>query len=367
MSESLLFSSFKVGSVSLSNRIVMAPMTRSRAGSGNVPTATMALYYKQRSSAGLIITEASQVTPEGQGYMNTPGIYSKEQVEGWKAITSAVHGQGGKIFLQLWHVGRISHSLFQPNRQLPVSASAIAAPGEHYTPEGMKPFETPRALETAEIAGVVARYADGAKNAIAAGFDGVEIHGANGYLIDQFLQSGTNHRSDQYGGSVENRARFLLEVTNAIVAAVGADKVGVRLSPNGTFNGMSDANPKETFSYAVSELEKIGIAYIHFREGTEADVRHGRKPVPLSEFRPLFKRAFIVNDGYTKERAETVLQNGLAQLVAFGMPFIANPDLPQRLRNNAPLASANTGLLYGGNEKGYTDYPALGDIELAKR
>jgi N-ethylmaleimide reductase len=359
MSDSVLFSSFKLGSMPLSNRIVMAPMTRCRAGEGNVPTAQMAVYYGQRASAGLIISEATQVAPEGQGYIHTPGIHSKEQTEGWKQITSAVHAKGGKIILQLWHVGRISHSLYQPGGKLPVAPSAIAAPGDVYTPQGMKPFETPRALEAAEIPGIVQQYVMGAKNAIAAGFDGVEVHGANGYLLDQFLQTGSNQRTDQYGGSVENRARFLLDVTAAVVAAVGADRVGVRLSPNGTFNGMSDANPRETFSYVVSALDKMGIAYVHFRTGTAADEKHGRTPVAMSVFRPLFKRAVILNDGFTKEKAEAALADGAADLVAFGMPFIANPDLPKRLQTNASLARADIDLLYTGGEKGYTDYPAL--------
>jgi N-ethylmaleimide reductase len=358
MSDSL-FSGFKLGAVQLSNRVVMAPMTRSRAGAGNVPTPTMALYYKQRASAGLIITEATQIMPEGQGYVSTPGIHSQAQVEGWKAVTSAVHAEGGKIFLQLWHVGRISDSSFQPGGKLPVAPSAIAAPGQGYTPNGMKTYETPRALETSEIAPLVEQYAAGAKNAIAAGFDGVEVHGANGYLIDQFLQSGTNQRTDQYGGSVENRARFLLEVTNAVIKAVGAERVGVRLSPNGSFNGMTDANPQETFSYAVKELEKTGVAYIHFRTGTAADEKHGRKPVPMSVFRALFKRAIILNDGFTKESAQAAIDRGEADLIAFGIPFIANPDLPKRLRQNAPLAAPDVSLLYGGAEKGYVDYPAL--------
>ncbi len=366
MSDARLFSSFKVGAVQLSNRVVMAPMTRCRAGDGNVPTPLMATYYGQRASAGLIISEATQIMPEGQGYAHTPGIHSQEQVAGWKGVTSAVHAKGGKIFLQLWHVGRISHSLFQPDGKLPVAPSAIAAPGDVFTPQGMKPFETPRALDAKEIPGLVQQYAVAAKNAIAAGFDGVEVHSANGYLLDQFLQSGTNQRTDNYGGSVENRARLLLEVVDAVVAAVGADRVGARLSPNGTFNGMSDVNPKETFGYAVSALEKTGIAYIHFREGTAADIKHGRVAIPLSTFRPMFKRAFMVNDGYTKERAETAIQSGLAELVAFGMPFIANPDLVERMKTNAPLAAPKTSTLYGGNENGYTDYPALSEENLAK-
>jgi N-ethylmaleimide reductase len=348
-----------VGSVELANRIVMAPMTRCRAAEGEVPTPLMATYYQQRASAGLIISEATQIMPEGQGYIHTPGIYSAAQVEGWKGVTSAVHGSGGKIFLQLWHVGRISHSLYQPGRKLPVAPSAIAAPGKIHTPEGMKIYEVPRALDSGEIPAIVGQYAVAAKNAMAAGFDGVEVHGANWYLLDQFLQTGSNQRTDHYGGSVENRARFLLEATAAVIAAVGAERVGVRLSPNGTFNGMSDANPEQTFSHAVKELEKLGVAYIHFREGTEADVKHGRQPVALSVFRPLFRRTVIVNDGYTREKAEQALKSGVADLVSFGIMFLANPDLPRRLQLNAPLNPPDPRTLYAGAEKGYTDYPAL--------
>jgi N-ethylmaleimide reductase len=354
-----LFSTFQLGPHQLKNRMVMAPMTRNRALAGNVPAPFAATYYQQRASAGLIVTEATQVVPEGQGYPNTPGIHSKEQVEGWKKITQAVHAAGGKIFLQLWHVGRISHSDYQPNKGLPVAPSAIPAPGKVYTPEGMKKFETPRALETSEIPGIVEGFRKGAQNALEAGFDGVEVHGANGYLIDQFLQTGTNQRTDKYGGSVENRARLLLDVTRAVIGVWGKDRVAVRLSPNGTFNGMSDANSKETFSYAISELNKLGIVYLHLREGTPADVKHGRQPVPITTFRPLYKGALMINDGYTKERAETAVATGQADLVAFGVLFLANPDLPRRFKENAPLNQPDVNTFYVPGEKGYTDYPAL--------
>jgi len=354
-----LFSEHQLGPHRLKNRLVMAPMTRSRAGAGNVPTLLMSTYYGQRATAGLIITEATQVAPEGQGYMNTPGIHSPEQVQGWKGVTKAVHEAGGKIFLQLWHVGRISHSSYQPNRQLPVSASAVAAAGKHHTPDGFLPFETPRALELAEISSIVDQFRSGAENAVEAGFDGVEVHGANGYLLDQFLQSGTNQRADAYGGSVQNRARLLLEVTKAVVEVWSKERVGVRLSPNGSFNDMSDANPRETFSHAVSELDRLGIAYLHMREGTASDVKTGRTAVPLSEFRPHFHKSIIINDGYDKDRAEAVLESGLAELVAFGVPFLANPDLPARYAAGAPLNKPDMKTFYGGAEKGYTDYPAL--------
>jgi N-ethylmaleimide reductase len=334
-------------------------MTRNRAAENFIPSSLAETYYKQRSSAGLIVTEGSQIMPEGLGYPNTPGIYSPEQVDGWKKITRSVHNAGGRIFLQLWHVGRVSHSLFQPNHQLPVAPSAIAIPGKTFTPQGLKPFETPRALEESEIPGIVAQYRLAAKNSLAAGFDGVEIHGANGYLLDQFLQSGTNTRTDAYGGSPENRARLLLEVTRAVIEIWGKDKVGVRLSPNGSFNSMTDANPAETFSYAIQELDKLGIVYLHLRQGTKDDIRHGRNPVDISIFRPLFHQTLILNDGFDRERAEQAIDSGAADLVAFGTLFISNPDLPKRLETNAPLNSPNPKTIYGGTEDGYINYPTL--------
>ncbi len=359
MSTSVLFSPFEVGPNQLTNRMVMAPMTRCRAAEGNVPTPLMATYYEQRASAGLLITEATQIMPEGQGYVSTPGIHSPEQVAGWRLVTEAVHKAGGKIFLQLWHVGRISHSLFQPNKSLPVAPSAIAPKGQVHTVEGMKPFETPRALELSEIKEIVKQYGRAAQNAKDAGFDGVEIHAANGYLIDQFLQSGTNQRTDEYGGSVENRIRFLDEVTTAVVDVWGEDRVGVRLSPNGAFNDMSDADPKATFTAAVELLHAIGVAYIHFRRGTKADERHGRKPVPIDHFRQLYTGVVIINDQFNRESAEAVINDDVADLVAFGVPFLANPDLPQRFERNAPLNKPDTATFYTPGEKGYTDYPRL--------
>jgi N-ethylmaleimide reductase len=335
-------------------------MTRCRADSDKVPTDLMAEYYRQRSSAGLIITEATQISPQGVGYMNTPGVHSREQIEGWKSVTDAVHQAGGRIFLQLWHVGRISHSSFQTGGGLPVAPSAIAAQGEHFTPLGMKPFETPRALETQEIEQIVGDYGRGARNALAAGFDGVEVHGANGYLPDQFLRDGSNKRKDQYGGTIEHRARFLLEVTKAAVNVCGADRVGVRLSPSGTFNSMSDSNPVETFSYAIEALERMGIAYLHIVEGGEADLRHGGSIIPTSEFRPLFSNTLIVNGGYDRVRAESAVHSGDADLVSFGQLFLANPDLPARLAADGPFNEPDFETFYGGGENGYTDYPALG-------
>ena len=352
-----LFSPYQLGNLELPNRIVMAPLTRNRAGEGNVPYQLNATYYTQRASAGLIIAEATQVTPEGQGYPATPGIHSPEQVEGWKLVTDAVHQHGGRIFLQLWHVGRISHPDLQPNGALPVAPSAIAAKGEAATYQGPKPFVTPRALETSEIPQIVEQYRQGAANALAAGFDGVEIHAANGYLIDQFLRDRTNQRTDKYGGSIENRARFLLEVTEAITSVWDSNRVGVRLSPSGAYNDMHDSNPLETFGYAAQALNQFNLAYLHIFEAIEADIRHGAVIVPTSHLRDRFTGTLIVNGGYTREKGDAVLPNKAADLVAFGTLFISNPDLPRRFALNAPLNQADQASFYGGDEHGYTDYP----------
>lgn len=358
-SEINLFSAYKLGDLELPNRLVMAPLTRNRAGVGNVPVEINATYYTQRASAGLIITEASQVCPEGLGYPATPGIHSPEQVAGWKLVTDAVHQHGGRIFLQLWHVGRISHPDLQPNGGLPVAPSAITPKGEAATYEGMKPFVKPRALETAEMPGIVEQYRQGAENALKAGFDGVEIHGANGYLLDQFLRDGTNQRTDQYGGSIENRARLLLEVTEAVTGVWGAKRVGVRLSPSGTFNDMHDSNPIATFGYAAEALNRFGLAYLHIIEVMEADLRHGGTEVPTSFLRDRFTGTLMVNGGYDLERSNAVLSSHQADLISFGTLFIANPDLPQRFALNAPLNPADASTFYGGGEKGYIDYPSL--------
>jgi len=354
-----LYSEYQLGPLHLPNRLVMAPMTRCRAGARNVPTDTMARYYEQRASAGLIVTEATQVAPEGVGYPNTPGIYSREQVEGWKRVTRAVHAAGGRIVAQLWHVGRISHPLFQPNGALPVAPSAIAPAGQVHTPEGPKPYVTPRALETNEIAAVVEQFRHGARLAKEAGFDGVELHGANGYLPDQFLRDATNRRTDAYGGTVENRARFLLEVVAALTDVWGPDRVGVRLSPSGTFNDMKDSDPLATFGYAVRELDRLSIAFLHLVDGGAADIRHGGSVVPTERLRPLFRHALIVNGGYDRLRADAVIGNGGADLVSFGRAFLANPDLVSRLKIGAPLNPPDSSTFYGGGEKGYIDYPAL--------
>ena len=360
-----LFTPIQLGPYTLPNRIVMAPLTRNRAGAGNVPGPINALYYEQRASAGLIISEASQVSPQGLGYPGTPGIHSPEQVEGWKLVTDAVHQKGGRIFLQLWHVGRISHPDLQPEGALPVAPSAIAPQGEAATYEGMKPFVTPRALETDEIPGIIEQYRKGAENALAAGFDGVEIHGANGYLLDQFLRDGTNQRTDEYGGSVENRARLMLEVTEAIVGIWGGARVGVRLSPSGTFNSMSDSDPKATFGYVIEQLNRFNLAYLHLREPDAADIRHGGTPLPASYFRPMYQGVLMVNTDYTLETGNKAIAKGDADLVAYGVLFIANPDLPERFRLRAPLNQPDPSTFYGGSEKGYVDYPALNEKQEA--
>jgi len=338
-------------------------MTRNRASNpGHVPTPLMAEYYRQRAGAGLIVTEATQVSPQGVGYPNTPGVHSDEQVRGWRGVTDAVHAAGGRIFLQLWHVGRVSHPLFQPDGGLPVSASDVKPRGQLYTPQGLMDFVTPRPLETDEIAGVVDDFARGAANAKAAGFDGVELHGANGYLVDQFLRDGTNRRTDRYGGGVENRGRFLLEVTRALVDVRGPGRVGVRLSPSGTYNDMSDGSPFRTFGYAAGALDKLGLAYLHVVAPDEADRRHapaGWQAVPVSHLRPLFHGPVIAAGGYTLATAQAALASGEADAVAFAKAFIANPDLVERFRREAPLASPDASTFYGGGEKGYADYPAL--------
>ncbi len=356
-----LFSQIKIGPLTCKNRIVMAPMTRCRADEGNVPTELMARYYSQRASAGLIISEASQISTLGIGYPSTPGIHTSEQVQGWKKVTQAVHEKEGHIFLQLWHVGRISHPSYH-NGDLPVAPSAIKPAGETATYEGMKPFVTPRALETEEIKGIVSEYATGAKNAIEAGFDGVEIHSANGYLLDQFLRDGTNKRSDIYGGSIENRSRFLFEVIQAVSAAIGADRVGLRLSPSGTFNDMDDSNPEEHFTYVCHKLNDFNLAYLHIIDALEGDKRHGANVVDLSLLRDSFHGVFVANGGYDKERANLCIQNGLCDAVSFGTLFIANPDLPERFKADAELNKADSQTFYTSGKEGYTDYPKMNDL-----
>ncbi|MDD2659413.1 MAG: alkene reductase [Methylococcales bacterium] len=352
-----LQSPVNIGPYQLPNRIVMAPLTRMRAPD-NIPTELMASYYAQRASAGLIISEATPISPQGVGYPATPCIYNGLQVAGWKKITEAVHVRNGHIFLQLWHVGRISHPDFHGG-QLPVAPSAITPKGDAVTPHGMKPFVTPRALETDEIPGIVEDYRQAAKNALDAGFDGVEIHSANGYLLDQFLRDGANKRTDSYGGTLENRARFLLEVTEAVVTVWGAERVGIRLSPSGTFNDMTDSAPELMFVYLLEELNRFGLAYLHIVDALEGDIRHGANAVNLDVLRKAYNGTLIVCGGYDQARAEEVIAQGMADAVAFGQLYIANPDLVERFKLNAPLNDPDPATFYGGNEKGYTDYPML--------
>ena len=346
-----LFDPIKIGDLELNNRIIMAPLTRCRADEGRVPNALMAEYYVQRASAGLIISEATAVTPMGVGYPDTPGIWSDEQVRGWSNITKAVHAAGSKIVLQLWHVGRVSDPIYL-NGQLPVAPSAIKPAGHVSLIRPMKDFVTPRALETEEIADIVDAYRLGAENAKAAGFDGVEIHGANGYLLDQFLQSSTNQRTDRYGGSLENRARLLLEVTDAVVEVWGAGRVGMHLAPRADAHDMGDANRAETFTYVARELGKRGIAFICARE-KEAD--DSLSP----SLKEAFGGSFIANERFTKDQANAWLQSGKADAVAFGIPFIANPDLPARLAQDAELNTPHPETFYAQGPVGYLDYPAL--------
>lgn len=357
-----LFTPVKVGAYELPNRIVMAPLTRNRAAQGNVPHELNALYYAQRASAGLIISEATQVSPQGLGYPNTPGIHSPEQVEGWKLVTDAVHQKGGRIFLQLWHVGRISHPSLQPNGELPVAPSEISPEGMAATFTGEQPYVVPRALETHEIPQIVEQYRQGAKNALEAGFDGVEIHGANGYLLDQFLHDGSNKRTDQYGGSIENRARLLMEVTEAVTSVWGSDKVGVRLSPSGTFGTMFDSNLEALFNYVVAEFNRFNLAYLHLVEPRiqgNVTIEDDGTGLGSKHFRPIYHGTLISAGGYTRELSEEVLQAGDADLIAYGRLFIANPDLPERFARNASLNPYDRNTFYGGDAKGYVDYPFL--------
>ncbi|MGD8309855.1 MAG: alkene reductase [Chromatiales bacterium] len=349
-----LFTPVRIGDLELPNRVVMAPLTRNRAGPGGVPQPMNAEYYAQRASAGLIISEASQVSQRGIGYPGTPGIHDEAQVEGWRGVTRAVHEHGGRIFLQLWHVGRISHPSLQPDGAAPVAPSAVPPEGEAVTYEGPRAFVTPRALETSEIPAIVEQFRQGAANAREAGFDGVEIHGANGYLIDQFLRDGTNHRTDVYGGSVENRARFLMEVAEAVIGVWGAERVGVRLSPASAFNDMSDSDPQTHYGRIVERLDGLGLAYLHIVELVEIVERFD-----FGALRRAFSGPYMANAGYDGESAARALRGGAADLVAFGQLFLANPDLPRRLAEGAPLNEPDPDSFYGGDERGYLDYPPL--------
>jgi N-ethylmaleimide reductase len=354
-----VFSSLKLGSLILPNRMVMAPMTRNRAGPGEVPSSLAVTYYTQRASAGLIITEGTQISQQGRGYPGTPGIHSPEQVAGWRRVTDSVHAGGGRIFLQLWHVGRISHPSLQPEGAAPVAPSALRPTGEAVTETGMQQFVVPRALETDEIASVVEDYRRGAINAKEAGFDGVELHGANGYLIDQFLRDKTNQRTDRYGGTPLNRARFLLEVTEAVIGEWGRDRVGVRLAPTNPFNDIADSNPAAIFAVAVGELKRFGLAYLHIVEPLPSDpVPAGERP-DIKFFRRHWSGPLMGNKGYDLARANAALRDGIVDLISFATLFLANPDLPERFRRNAALNPPNRETFYEGGEMGYTDYPVL--------
>jgi len=340
-----------IGDLRLPNRVIMAPLTRCRASAGRVPNPLMRDYYVQRVSAGLILSEATAVTPKGVGYPDTPGIWSGEQVQGWKVITDAVHAAGGRIFLQLWHVGRVSDP-FYLDGDLPVAPSAIAASGHVSLMRPKKAFVIPRALDTSEIPGIVAAYRKGAENAQAADFDGVEIHGANGYLLDQFLQDSTNQRTDGYGGPIENRARLMLEVADACISVWGANRVGMHLAPRGDAHGMGDSNPAATFGYVARELGKRKLAFICARESVGANYLG-------PQLKKAFGGTYIANEAHTRETAEMLLKTGEADAVAFGKLFIANPDLPRRFALNAPLNAPDPNTFYAQGPKGYTDYPAL--------
>ncbi len=354
-----LFSPYLMDDLKLQNRIVMAPMTRCRASEGDVPDPMAITYYVQRASAGLIITEGSQVSPQGVGYIRTPGIYSAAQVAGWRKVTDAVHRAGGRMFIQLWHVGRVSHPDFLGGA-LPVAPSALPVDGYVHTPVGKKQIPVPRALETSEVPDIVVQFRRAAENAKAAGFDGVEIHGANSYLLDQFLRSGSNKRTDEYGSSLENRARLPLEVARAVIEVWGGDRVGYRISPHMTAHSISDANPQETFTYFAGELKKTGLGYLHLIEplgGRMGYAPPGERLGP--ELREIFGRTFMLNGGYDLRSGDEAIARGAADLISFGEPFLANPDLPERLKHNAPLNKSDVATYYVGGAKGYTDYPAL--------
>ena len=353
-----LSSQYELGNIELSNRMVMAPMTRCRAVLGSIPNPLAVTYYAQRSQAGLIITEGSQVSPQGVGYVRTPGIYSPEQVDGWRKVTDAVHQEGGKVFLQLWHVGRVSHPDFLEG-ELPVAPSALPVEGDIHSPLGKKKIETPRALELDEIPSIIDQFRKGAKNAKAAGFDGVEIHGANGYLLDQFLRDGSNRRTDQYGGSLRNRARLPLEVTEAVIDVWGPYKVGYRISPHFQGYSMSDSNPLEKFSYFAKELSNLELGYLHMIERVGAYMQVAPDARFALVIREIFKGTFILNGGYDAEKGNEAIRKGEADLISYGTLFLANPDLPDRFRRRAPLNAPDIKTFYVGEDRGYIDYPAL--------
>jgi N-ethylmaleimide reductase len=365
MSTSKLFAPYKLGPITLSNRAVMAPLTRNRALAGMVPNPLAVEYYGQRASAGLLITEASQVSQQGQGYQDTPGIYSKEQIAGWKKVTDRVHERGGRIFIQLWHVGRISHVDLQVNGRAPVAPSAIRAKGKTFVNGTFADVSEPRALALEEIPGIIESFKQGAANALEAGFDGVEIHGANGYLLDQFAKDGTNKRTDAYGGSIENRARLMLEVSKEVAAVAGPERTGIRISPVTPANDVSDSNPQPLFDHIVDGLNALKLVYIHVIEGATGGPRD-IAPFDYASLRKRFKQTYMANNGYDLALANKMLDSGAADLIAFGKPFISNPDLVERLKAGAPLNEWDKNTFYGGGAKGYTDYPTLGQSQAAE-
>ncbi len=363
-----LLSPYKMGDLSLKNRVVVPPMTRGRAGEERIPNALMAEYYAQRANAGLIISEGTAPSKQGNGWVHAPGIYSDAQTEGWKQVTSAVHAKGSVFFLQLWHTGRASHSSFQENNQLPVAPSAIKIEGgESHTPTGKQPYEVPRALTTEEIPGVVEDYRKAAENAKKAGFDGVEIHGANGYLIAEFLQSKTNQRTDRYGGSLENRYRFLKEIVEAVLTVWPANRIGVRISPNGAFNDMGSPDYRETYTYIAQQLDLYGLAYLHVMDGLAFGFHELGEPMTLADFREVFDGTIIGNCGYDRQGAEDAIASENTDLVAFGRPYISTPDLVARFANNQALnPDAPQETWYSPGPKGYTDYPTYKNSEAVK-
>ncbi len=354
-----LLQPFEMHELTLANRVVMAPLTRSRSGEDRIPNALMAKYYSQRATAGLIVSEATTISSQANGWNHSPGIYTDKMVDGWRIVTDAVHAEGGRIFLQLWHMGRASHSDFH-NGELPVGPSAIPINGDGiHTPDGQKKrYETPRALETSEIPKIVEDYRLAANRAKSAGFDGVEIHSANGYLLDQFLQSKTNHRTDGYGGSVKNRYRFLGEVVNSVTSVFPANRVAVRIAPNGSFNDMGSPDYREQFTFVARQLDNFGLAYLHVMDGTGFGFHELGEPMTLRDFRNLFHGPLMGNVGYTQESAEVAIASGIADLIAFGRPYISNPDLVERYKNDWPLAEpADMSTWYSFDERGYADYP----------
>lgn len=363
MNDKTLFEPYHLGSLTLSNRVVMAPLTRNRAGEGFVPSEFAATYYSQRASAGLLISEASQISQQGQGYQDTPGIYTQAQVQAWRKVTDAVHAKGGHIFLQLWHVGRVSHVDLQENGAAPVAPSALRPATKVFVNNSFEDVSEPRALEISELPGIVNDFRQAAANAIEAGFDGVEIHGANGYLLDQFLKDGANVRTDAYGGSIENRARLLLEVTAAVIGAIGAERTGVRISPISPANGVSSSAPQAQFDYVAEHLDALGVVYLHVVEGATGGPRDV-SPFDYGSLRQRFKKTYIANNGYDLDLASSHLNENKTDLIAFGRPFIGNPDLVERLKAAAPLSAFNPSTLYGGGAKGYTDYPTLAESAL---